>query len=220
MVCTHCKKHLCASRIPLFDSLTDREIEMLVERAVHRTYDKDEVIFAHDDPASAIVIVRFGKLKLSRFTLEGKEAIMDILSDDDFYGEHKVFSGGSYDVDAIALTRTGICRIDRSVIDDVILHHPEIGLKLLSYIGKKYEHQNHVITILSQSDAKEKLKAFLLYRAQRLGKLHLSLTREDIASSLGLRRETVSRKLSELQREEFLRVEGHKDIYLKKREEL
>lgn len=220
MHCDLCKKKWCASRIPLFDSLTEQEITLLVYGADHRTYEKDEVIFAHDDKAQAIVIVRFGKLKLSHFNAQGNEAIMDILEEFDFYGEHKLFSGENYEADAIALTRTGVCRIDKRAIDDVILKHPEIGLKLLQYVGQKLEHQNRMITILSQHDAKEKIKSYLLYRAQRLGKNHLSMTREHIGSSLGLRRETVSRKLSALHREGFLRTEGHLDIYLLNHQEL
>ena len=100
------------------------------------------------------------------------------------------------------------------------MNRPEIGIKLLSVIGSKLSTANELIEMLSINDAKSRLAGFLLHRSSRVKKDIIELSREDIAAYINLTRETISRKLNELQDEGIIELSGHKRIKINDKEAL
>lgn len=189
----------------------DEQLE-LISKSKHLDFKKGDIIFRESDPADKIMIVRFGKIKLNHFSVEGKELVTDILVENDIYGEQNIFSGGNYVVNAVALENSGVCMISQSDIQNMVMNRPEAGVKLLGVIGSKLSSANEIIDLLSINDAKARLAGFLLYRVKRTKKETIELSRDDIAGYTRLTRETVSRKLSELKEEGIIEVSGHKKI--------
>lgn len=212
MECNCCFHGLCTSKIELFKTLTIEEQNVIISRAEHLNYKKGDIIFRESDPSNKIVIVRFGKIKLSNYSLEGKEYVFDILVESDIYGEQNIFGGGNFDVNAVALESTGVCLISQSDIQKMIMNRPEIGIKLLGEVGSKLSSANELIELLSINDAKARLSGFLLYRSNRIEKEIIELSREDISAFINLTRETISRKLNELENEAVIQLNGHKKI--------
>ena len=212
MECTCCSNELCTSKIALFSMLSNDEQLELISKSKHLDFKKGDIIFRESDPADKIMIVRFGKIKLNHFSVEGKELVTDILVENDIYGEQNIFSGGNYVVNAVALESSGVCMISQSDIHNMVMNRPEAGVKLLGVIGSKLSSANEIIDLLSINDAKARLAGFLLYRVKRTKKETIELSRDDIAGYTRLTRETVSRKLSELKEEGNIEVSGHKKI--------
>lgn len=212
MECTCCSNELCTSKIALFSMLSNDEQLELISKSKHLDFKKGDIIFRESDPADKIMIVRFGKIKLNHFSVEGKELVTDILVENDIYGEQNIFSGGNYVVNAVALENSGVCMISQSDIQNMVMNRPEAGVKLLGVIGSKLSSANEIIDLLSINDAKARLAGFLLYRVKRTKKETIELSRDDIAGYTRLTRETVSRKLSELKEEGIIEVSGHKKI--------
>lgn len=220
MECTCCFNGLCTSRIALFSMLTLEEQNELIAKAKHLNFKKGETIFRESDPADKIMIIRFGRVKLNHFSQEGKELVTDILVESDIYGEQNIFGGGNFNVNAVALEPTGVCLILQSDIQKMIIQKPEAGIKLLSVIGSKLSSANELIELLSINDAKSRLAGFLLYRSTRTKKDLIELSRDDIAAYINLTRETISRKLNELESEEIVELNGHRKIKIIDKEAL
>ena len=66
--------------------------------------------------------------------------------------------------------------------------------------------------ILSKSDPKKRVGSFILYRYKKSEENSIVLKLDDIAASINLRAETVSRKISELEKEGFIRKIGQSRI--------
>lgn len=220
MNCTCCFNGLCTSKIALFSILTIEEQNDLIGKAKHIEYKKGDIIFRESDPADKIIIIRYGRVKLNHFSQEGKEFVIDILVESDIYGEQNIFSGLNYKVSAVALQPTGVCLISQSDIQRMIMIKPEVGIKLLSVLGSKLSSANDLIAMLSINDAKARLAGFLLYRSNRIKKDLIELSREDISAYINLTRETISRKLNELQEEGIIELNGHKKIKIMDQEAL
>jgi CRP/FNR family transcriptional regulator len=152
--------------------------------------------------------------------MDGKEYVTDILVESDIYGEQNIFGGGKYDVNAVALEPTGVCIISQADIQKMIMNRPEVGVKLLNVVGVKLSSANELIELLSINDAKSRLAGFLLYRNTRIKKELIELSRDDIAAYINLTRETISRKLNELEEEGFIQLNGHKKIKIINKEAL
>ncbi|EXG84350.1 cNMP-binding protein [Clostridium sp. ASBs410] len=149
--CSCCNK-LCTSKIPLFEPLSIEEQKELVSRARHLDYKRGETVFHEYDPADKILVIRYGKVKVSRYSLEGKEYVLDILAEGDIYGEQNIFGGKAFEANAIALGECGVCLISLTDIQELILKKPEIGVKLLNVVGQKLSAANELVQLLSVNE--------------------------------------------------------------------
>lgn len=213
-----CCNRLCTSRISLFDSLSFEEQKELITKAQHLDYGKGDTIFIENDPADKIMIIRYGKIKINRYSMEGKEFVLDILDEGDFYGEQNIFGGNLLEANAVALGDSGVCMIYLKDIQDLILRKPEIGIKLLNVIGHKLSLANELVRLLSVNNAKARIAGFILFRSNRINSETIELTREDIAAYINVRRETISRKMVELSREGAIALEGNRKVRILKKD--
>ena len=211
--CDNCNQ-LCTSKITLFESLTQEEQKELVVKAQHLDYKKGDIVFSETDEADKIMIIRYGKIKINRYSLEGKEYVLDILMEGDVYGEQNIFGGKSFEANAVSLGESGVCLISHSDIQNLILKRPEVGIKILNVVGKKLSLTNELVQLLSINDAKARVAGFILFRSSRIKGKIIELTREDMAAYINVRRETISRKLGELQSEGAIKLEGNRKVHI------
>lgn len=211
LMCNCCSK-LCTSKIPLFDPLSLDEQKELVSKARHLDYKRGETVFHEYDTADKILIIRYGKIKINHYSLEGKEYVLDILVQGDIYGEQNIFGGKTFEANAVALEECGVCLISFTDIQELILKKPEIGVKLLNVVGQKLSMANELVQLLSVNDAKARVAGFLLFRSSRIREETIELTRDDISAYINVRRETISRKLGELCREGAIELIGNRRI--------
>ncbi len=217
LMCNSCSK-LCTSKIPIFEPLSLEEQKKLISKAQHLDYKRGETIFHEYDLADKIIIIRYGKVKINRYSMEGKEYVLDILTEGDTYGEQNIFSGKAFETSAVALGECGLCLISLTDIQQLILKNPEIGIKILSMVGQKLSAANELIQLLSVNDAKARVAGFLLFRSNRIKGQTIELTRDDISAYINIRRETISRKLGELCKEGAVKLEGKRKIYVLNRD--
>lgn len=212
-ICDNCNQ-LCTSKITFFESLTQEEQKELVVKAQHLDYKRGDIVFSETDAADKIMIIRYGKIKINRYSLEGKEYVLDILMEGDVYGEQNIFGEKSFEANAVALGESGVCLISHSDIQNLILKRPEVGIKILNVVGKKLSLTNELLQLLSINDAKARVAGFILFRSNRVKGKIIELTREDMAAYINVRRETISRKLGELQAEGAIKLEGNKKVHI------
>jgi len=62
-------------QITLFAGLSDTALAALAARVRVRRYRKGEVLFHRDDPGTSLFLLEGGRIKISTFSAEGKEAV-------------------------------------------------------------------------------------------------------------------------------------------------
>ncbi len=206
---------LCTSKISIFAALDEEAQQNLVRVAQRRDFKRGEAVFRAGDPADSILIVRFGRVKLSRAAPDGQEIVMAILSQGDVTGEQTLYSGETRGVDATALEESGTCLISVSAIADLVLRRPDLGVRLLRSVGRKLSDAQRLVEILSRRHAQARLAGFLLLQAERAADGAVELSHEDIAASVNLSRETVTRKLATLEKEGAICLPGYRRIQLR-----
>lgn len=209
--CAHCGQQ-CIANVSMLSGLSDEQQASIMMLAQHRDYKKGALLFSMDDVNDRILILRYGKVKISRFTEGGDELVLDIISAGDILGEQTVFAGEPYHAQGLCLEDTGICSLSASAIAKLTQAYPEVGMRLLGSLGRKLRDAQRLMELLTLDSAQARLCGFLLFRRERMDNSLVALSREDIASSINLRRETVSRKLSELNKEGIIELKGYKHI--------
>ena len=203
----------------LLEDLPPGSREKLLENVVFTTIPKGRYIFREGQPADFVCVIRRGKVKLSHIDTEGRENIVMIVSENDTIWENMFLCGSTFPYSAVTMTDTMLCRIYREnflhVLDD-----PAAALQIVSMLSRKLHDANARNQILAIQDPLARVAGFLLYHVERGNGEELSLRLEDIASSIGLRQETVSRKLGVLQDRGFVERTGRGKLTVKKPVEL
>src|SRR5271157_6462618 len=68
------------------------------------SFRKGKTIFAQGDAADALFVIQKGEVKLSVKSPTGREAVLDILSDEDFVGKDSIAGQSSRTASACAMT--------------------------------------------------------------------------------------------------------------------
>lgn len=216
----HCEARHCVYRVPIFSHLDHAEMQKISELIKRKTYPPKTTIFYEGESVGGLYIMRYGSLKLVRYSPQGNEVIVDILRPGDFYGGDYIFNDAATREEAITLEETGVCFIREDDLLEMIRKNPDIAVKIIQVLSEMHSEDRNLISILGEKDALKRLGLFLLMETEKNPELALYLTREDIAKRISLTLETVSRKISQLRREGFVETTGYGKIKLVNREKL
>lgn len=202
---------LCTNDIELFSSLAHDLQHKISASAIHTNRKKGEVIINEGDDNKSIFLIRDGRVKLSKFDFEGKEYIQDIMVKGDSVGEDLFLSSEPFPYTIVCVTDVKLCEIKKETFIDLIASNPDMAINLMHSLSEKLKRSNEKNLILQENDATRRLANFILDRHERTnGKIELTI--DDIAASINLRRETVSRKIKQLVNDEVLERVGQSGI--------
>ncbi|MDO5714691.1 MAG: Crp/Fnr family transcriptional regulator [Tissierellia bacterium] len=215
-----CGMELCTSKIELFEKLPLNVQEEIVHESEHFDSDKNSIIVQEGDLADSIFVIREGKVKCNRYDADGKEYILDILMAGDTIGEEFFMQKERFEYNIIPLVPSKLCKISKSQLFSVLAENGEWALSFLDVLSNKLSIANEKIRILMEDNGLRRMIAFFIERDHRLQGEPITLSLEEIAGMTNLRRETVSRKIKELQDKGLIERLGQKQIKVVDREKL
>ncbi|HVT42783.1 MAG TPA: Crp/Fnr family transcriptional regulator [Thermoanaerobaculia bacterium] len=209
-------------KFALFAELDDQELRAIASVAKPRRYAKDEVIFHADESGDVFCLIRGGRVKVTIISPEGKEIILSILGPGDFFGEMALLDNEPRSANVIAIEPLEVMTIWRSDFLQLLSENFTLTRKILAELSHRLREASNRIESLATMDVNGRLARFLLGLAQTSGKSldngFVAITRpthQAIANMIGTSRETVSRLIHELMKQNLLLSEG-KTIYLRK----
>lgn len=226
--CHTCKNKLCVSKVPLFGKLSHEDLIEVIKLTQHPVFKKGEYLCHEGDELATLFIVNEGRVKLSKFNVEGKEQILNLVGEGDIFGEYHLLSDFEpYNFSAMALTDTKICTLSKKNFDYLLDKYPSISRKIFAELSRKLIRTENLAQNLSSVNTDAKVAYVLLELAANYGnfvgqELHVEIpiSREEMANYAGLTRETMSRKLSALSKEGIIKTLGNKVIIIKELERL
>lgn len=218
----------CPTRVPIFHSLSDQEINKITNMVQHITFKKGELLLEEGERTDNLFIIHSGKVKLTKWSLHGKEQILHFLTKGDFFGENNLFHKNAVsNLNAYAIEETKICLLTKADFDSILEENQNISFKLLKTLTQRLSHTEDLAQLLSTKDPEVRIAHMLLEFCEKFGSekedgilIQLPLTREEISSYVGLTRETLSRKLSKFVDSGWLTLIGNKQILIKDRKKL
>jgi len=209
-------------KLSLFAELDDRELASIAGVAKTRRYAKDDVIFHADESGDVFCVIREGKVKITMISPEGKEIILSMMGPGDFFGEMALLDDAPRSATVVALEPLEVLTIYRNDFLEILKDNFSITRKVLSELSRRVRRMSMRIESLATMDVYGRLARFFLDLAQQQGKVtdngYVSVTRpthQAIANMIGTSRETVSRLMHDLMRQNLLLAEG-KTVYLSK----
>jgi CRP-like cAMP-binding protein len=187
-------------RVPLFSDLAEVELARFAEVLREREYPKNSVILFEDDPGDALYVVRTGQVKVVLIGEDGREVILSVLTDGDFFGEMSLIDDEPRSAHVIAMRDSQLLVLRREDFQAQLEAQPKIALKLLRVVVQRLRRADEKIGGLVLLDVNGRVARLLLDLADEGGgpKITRRLTHHTIAQMIGSSRETVSRAMREL----------------------
>lgn len=187
-------------KVPLFSDLSEADLASFAEVARAREYPKNSVILFEDDPGDSLYIVSTGQVKVVLIGEDGREVILSVLSDGDFFGEMALIDDEPRSAHVIAMKDSHLLVLRRDDFQTQVTGHPQIALRLLKVLVQRLRRADEKIGGLVLLDVNGRVARLLLDLADESGgpKVTRRLTHHTIAQMIGSSRETVSRAMREL----------------------
>ena len=209
------KKIKLLQSVSLFWDLTEEELGYISEKMVSKNYDAGQMILLEASEGEQCFFVTEGSVKITRLSKKGREVILAILSDGDFFGEMSLLDGEFRSANVVALDDTEVLTLNRNDFLLVLKNYPQIAIRLLKEMATRLRKSDRQIASLSLSDAEKRIAMCILRIADEKGvikKGQVSIPeipiQQDIANMSGTSRETVSRALKLLVKEGFVQRNG------------
>ncbi|AZR74903.1 hypothetical protein BBF96_10840 [Anoxybacter fermentans] len=208
----------------IFGGLTDEELTRVIEIMVIRQFERNVIIFFEGEVGDNFYLVLSGEVRIYKISPDGREKNLALIGPGDFFGEMALIDKKTRSATAETMSKTRLGVIHQKHFSDLIDQYPEIALKMIVQLTERLRRANQQIESLTFKDVQGRLVQFLLQYADENEDddpvpLKKRVTHQIIANQIGASRETVSRILSQLQKEGYITIKNRL-IYITKRKEL
>jgi len=202
--------------VPIFSALSANVLDELLSRMTKRSYQKNNMILMEDEFGDTFFIIAGGSIKITRVSEDGREVILAMLGEGEFFGEMSLLDGETRSANAIAIEESKVLILKRHDFLLFLERFPKIAISLLTEMAGRIRKSDQQIESLSLSDAEHRIGITLIRMAEELGtirqgKVEISNLpyQQDIANMAGTSRETVSRMMKILEEKGFIKRSGH-----------
>ncbi len=189
--------------LPFFLGLPEADIAALLGAGTARHYTKNQHLFLHGDRAEKLFIVIGGCTKLYSETSEGEESVVALLTEGDMLGEASIFDGAIHPFSASATEMTEIFEIRADFLKQRTKDSPELTAKIMDILSVEVQNLQREKEHLSVMSAPQRVGCTLLRLSGSMigkgGTFTLPYDKSLAAANLGMKPETFSRALKELQ---------------------
>jgi len=196
----------------ILDSLSDEEKVRVMNMSCRKNWKKKEVIYSEKDVADKLYFLKSGKIKVSRYSEDGKEMILSILQQGDVFGETSIISEENTKHKEVVevLEDTLTCELSIEDVRKVLKTNLDFNQSILTLIGNRHKKVQDRLEALFFKSTPERIKGFIKEMADELGmpivnskeiEIKFNLKHEDIAKLTATTRQTVTSILNQLQKE-------------------
>jgi CRP-like cAMP-binding protein len=187
-------------KVPLFGQFAPPDLDRVAEIARERSYPRNSVILFEDDPGDALYVVAQGQVKVVLIGEDGREVILSVMGEGEFFGEMALIDDEPRSAHVIAMEDSSLLVIRREDFQDLLQQTPGIGLVLLRELSRRLRRVDEKVGSLVLLDVNGRVAQLLLDLADEAGSDRITrrLTHHTIAQMIGSSRETVSRTMREL----------------------
>jgi CRP/FNR family cyclic AMP-dependent transcriptional regulator len=183
--------------------------------SIHR---KNEIIFSQGDVADAVFYIKKGRIKVIVVSKQGKEAVVALLGEDEFFGEGCLIGQPKRLAAAITMSECTVVRVGKREIQRLLQDEPAFSQMFVSHIlARKDRVEEDLIDQLFNST--EKRLARLLLLLANFGKegrpepIMAKISQEVLAEMIGTTRSRVSHFMNKFRELGFIDYNGHLEVH-------
>lgn len=152
---------------------------------------------------------------MTRLSDDGREVILALLGESDFFGEMSLLDGEGRSANIVANEDAEVMTLSRRDFLEYLETYPKIAIALLEELAVRIRKSDQQIESLSLSDSEQRIGITLIRLAEESGTIKRGDVtvqnlpyQQDIANMAGTSRETVSRTLKLLEDKKLVKRNG------------
>ena len=202
---------LLIRNVPLFSLLRDTQLVLLTQVLLRKPYPKNSTVVAAGDPADALYIVISGRLKVIMSDKEGKEVILAILNQGDFFGEMGLIDQAPRSATVVAIDSCELLTMTRADFTKCLQKNFDLTMNVILGLVKRLRDADRKIGSLALMDVCGRVARLLMEMAETVDgqKVVTKLPKQQIAKMVGATREMVTRVMKEMERGGHIEVRAH-----------
>jgi sigma-B regulation protein RsbU (phosphoserine phosphatase) len=163
----------------LFETLPDSAFHTIKEKLVERHFAAGDVIFEDDAEGEELFMIAAGRVKIMKKSREGKEYLIALLHEGDFFGELELIDGRSRSARVIALEECVIFSLHQNHFDLLLHTNHFFAVRLLTALSVRLRSSNYHFMAETDRRARES-------RAELSKREHLIEATKRLNSTLNL----------------------------------
>lgn len=181
-------------------------------------YRKDAPVFAQGDAADAVFYIRKGKIKIAVISPQGKEAIVGILGEGDFFGEGCLIGQKLRLATAIAMTDCSVTRLEKDTMVRTLHAQPEFAEVFTAHLLTRNSRvEEDLVDQLFNSSEKRLARILLLLsnfgKEGRPEPIVTKISQETLAEMVGTTRPRVSYFMNNFRKLGFIEYNGGLSVH-------
>jgi CRP/FNR family transcriptional regulator len=189
-----------------FEGLPRDDVEALRHFATRSNYPRGTTIFRQGERPQELLIIEKGELELI-YQTRSERLVMQILYAGSSVDHLAILLGIRYPYSAVTLSEATLLRLRLDTIRALEELFPEIAFRWLGLLAHSLDRAHQRLLELAGRSAVEQVSHLLLHESAERDEPTLEITQEELAATLALSRQTVSRAFHDLASEGAIKPE-------------
>jgi CRP/FNR family cyclic AMP-dependent transcriptional regulator len=182
------------------------------------SYQKNQKVFSQGDPGDAVFYIQEGKVKVCVVSEQGKEAVVALHGNGDFFGESCLNGHPLRVATVVTMTDCVIMRLDKAAIVRVLHDEPKFSEMFMAYLLSRNARVEEDLVDQLFNSSEKRLARVLLLMANfgKEGKPEPVITKisqETLAEMVGTTRSRVSLFMNKFRKLGFIKYNGTLEVH-------
>ena len=204
---------LLLRNVPMFSLLSGVQLLLLARVLLRKPYPRNSTVVAAGDPSDALYIVISGRLKVTISDKEGREAILAILNQGDFFGEMGLIDQAPRSATVVTIESCELLTITRTDFMKCLQKNFDLAMNVIRGLVERLRQADNKIGSLALMDVCGRVARLLMEMAETVDGQKVvtkKLPKQQIAKMIGASREMVSRVMKEMETSGHIEVRAHR----------
>lgn len=122
---------------PLFDDFSDEELKDFIESLELKSYHAGDILFSEGEPGDSLMVLANGLLKVYVTNLGGRNEMVRLLHEGDFFGEISLLSRKPRTATITCASDCELLELNRKTLVELSKTHPEIPKTLKAFYQER-----------------------------------------------------------------------------------
>jgi CRP-like cAMP-binding protein len=194
-------------QVSVFQNATDEDLHLIARLGIERSIEEGEFFFFQGDPADYLYVLISGRAKLMQNNPAGQQVNLRTINEWQMFGAlGAVREGATYPASAQALEQSTALAIKSEYLHELMQTRPYLSFDLMKLMTGYIQEMQERYRELATEKVERRIARALLRLAAQMGTkleggIELAFTRQDLAEMSGTTLYTVSRVLSDWERQ-------------------
>lgn len=190
-----------------FKELSEENLRALSQICIPKKVPKRQMLFHEGQKGYAMFLLVYGTIQVYKSSSAGRDVVIKVIKSGELFAEVILFEQTHYPASAVALADTLVILLPKHQVHCLLVNE-KFRNDFINMLMKKQRHLVDRILYLTAHDVEERFFLFLKEQYGERTEYTITMSKKDIAASIGTNPETLSRLIQRLKTERGIRWEN------------